>query len=100
MWTKINYSPTDEKQNPGTKTQQGLYDKGGFPGGSVGKESACNLGDPSLIPGSGSSPGEGNGYPLQYSCLETPMDRGAWRAEEDCRSDSLNNIDAKILIKY
>ena len=45
-----------------------------------GKESACNAGDPSLIPGSGRSPGEGNGYPLQYSCLENPMDRGAWRA--------------------
>ena len=38
----------------------------------------CNVGDLSLIPGSGRSPGEGNGYPLQYSCLENPMDRGAW----------------------
>ena len=44
----------------------------GFPGGSVGKESACNEGDPDLIPGSGRSPGEGNGNPLQYSCLENP----------------------------
>ena len=52
----------------------------GFPGGSVGKESACNVGDQSSIPGSGKSPGEGNGYPLQYSCLENPMNRGAWRA--------------------
>ena len=52
----------------------------GFPGGSDGKESACNAGDPSLIPGSGRSPGEGNGNPLQYSCLENPMDRGAWWA--------------------
>ena len=42
----------------------------GFPGGSEGKESACNAGDPGSIPGSGRSPGEGNGYPLQYSCLE------------------------------
>ena len=42
----------------------------GFPGGSEGKESACSVGDPSMIPGSGRSPGEGNGNPLQYSCLE------------------------------
>ena len=41
----------------------------GFPGTSDGKESACNAGDPDLIPGSGRSPGEGNGYPLQYSCF-------------------------------
>ena len=52
----------------------------GFPGGSDSKESACNAGDPSSIPGSGRSPGEGNGYPLPYSCLEKPMDRGAWKA--------------------
>ena len=52
----------------------------GFPGSSAGKESACNAGDPSLIPGLGGSPGEGVGYPLQYSCLETPKARGAWRA--------------------
>ena len=52
----------------------------GFPGSSEGKESACNAGDPDLIPRSGRSPGEGNGYPLQYSCLEKSMDRGAWRA--------------------
>ena len=52
----------------------------GYPCSSVGKESACNAGDPGLIPGSGRSPGEGNGNPLQYSCLENPMDRGAWQA--------------------
>ena len=52
----------------------------GFPGGSDGKESACNSGDPGLIPGLGRSPGEGNGNPLQYSCLENSMDRGTWRA--------------------
>ena len=46
----------------------------------VGEESTCNAGDPSLIPGSRRSPGEGNGNPLQYSCLENPMDRGAWWA--------------------
>ena len=52
----------------------------GFPGDSLGRESACSMGDPSLIPGSGRSPGEGNGNPLQYACLENPMDRGAWQA--------------------
>ena len=51
-----------------------------FPGGSDGKESSCNAGDPGLTPGMGRSPGEGNSNPLQYSCLEKPMDRGAWRA--------------------
>ena len=52
----------------------------GFPGGSEGKASACNGGDLGSIPGSGRSPGEGNGNPLQYSCLENPMDGGAWWA--------------------
>ena len=49
-------------------------------GGSDGKESACNAGDPGSIHGSGRSPGEGNGNPVQYSCLENSMDRGAWQA--------------------
>ena len=52
----------------------------GFPGGSDSKESACNVGDPGSTPGLGRSPGGGNGNPLQYSCLENPMDRGAWWA--------------------
>ena len=52
----------------------------GFPGGSEVKVSACNAGDLGLIPGSGRSPVEGNGNPLQYSCLENPMDGGAWWA--------------------
>ena len=52
----------------------------GFPGGSDGKEPACNAGDLDLISGSGRSPGEGNGNPLQYSCLENPMDGGDWWA--------------------
>ena len=52
----------------------------GFPGGSDGKASACNAGDLCSIPGLGRSPGEGNGNPLQHSCLENPMDRGAWQA--------------------
>ena len=50
----------------------------GFPGGLEVKASASNVGDPGLIPGSGRSPGEGNGNPLQYSCLENPMDGEAW----------------------
>ena len=52
----------------------------GFPRGSVRKESACSAGDLGSIPGSGRSPGEGNNNPLQFSCLENPMDRGAWWA--------------------
>ena len=52
----------------------------GFPSGSDGKESTCNAGDPGLIPGSGRCSGEGNGNPLQYSCLENSMDGGVWRA--------------------
>ena len=52
----------------------------GFPGGSDGKESAYNAGDSGSIPGLGRSPGEGNGNPLQYSCLENPTHRGAWQA--------------------
>ena len=51
-----------------------------FPGSSYGKESACNAGDVGSIPGLGRSPGEGNGNPLQYSCLGNIMNRGAWRA--------------------
>ena len=52
----------------------------GVPGGSDGKESTLNAGDLGLIPGSGRSPGGGNGNPLQYPYLENPMDRGAWQA--------------------
>ena len=52
----------------------------GFPGGSDGEESACNAGDLASISGLGRSPGEGHGNPLQYSCLENLMDRGAWWA--------------------
>ena len=51
-----------------------------FPGGSDGKQSACNAGDPGSIPGLVRSPGEGDGNPLQHSCLENSMDRGAWWA--------------------
>ena len=52
----------------------------GFPGGSAVKNLPANAGDPGLVPGLRRSPGEGNGNPLQYSCLENSMDRGAWRA--------------------
>ena len=60
-------------QEPGSQT-----DLGGFPCGSDGKASAYNAGDPGSVSGLGSSPGEGNGNPLQYSCLENPMDGGAF----------------------
>ena len=50
-----------------------------FPSGSDSKESVCNAGDLGPIPGSGRFPREGNGYPLQYSCLKNSMDRGTWR---------------------
>ena len=55
-----------------------IYIIGDFPGGSDGKESVYNAGDPGSIPGSGRSPGEGNGNPLQYYYLQNPMDTGAW----------------------
>ena len=53
---------------------------GASPGGSDGEESACNVGDPGLIPGLERCAGEGKGYPLQFSCLENPMGREAWQA--------------------
>ena len=59
---------------------QGLVKGYELPCSSDGKESACNVGDPGSVPGLGRSPGEGNGNPIQYSCLENPMDRGAWWA--------------------
>ena len=70
----------------------------GFPGGSDGKEYACNAGDPGLIPGSGRSPGEGNGNPLLYSCLENSMDQGAWRAtvHELTESDMIEQLMDKL----
>ena len=59
------------------KNTRGLFI---FPGGSVSKESACNMGDLGCIPGLGRSPGRGHGSPLQYSCLDNPMNRGGWQA--------------------
>ena len=58
----------------------------GFPGGSDNKGSACNVRDLGLIPGSGRCPGEGNGYPPQYSCLGNPVDRGPWQVTVPWRS--------------
>ena len=63
-----------------------------FPGGSNGKESTCNAGDPGLVLGMGRSPGEGNDNPLQYSCLENLMDRGDWRATVSCKSMGLQRV--------
>ena len=60
----------------------------GLPRWLSSKESACTAGDVGLIPGSGRSPGEGNGNPLQYSCLENPMDRGVWWATVHGASNS------------
>ena len=69
-WLALAYYPTFNYS----------YNNMGFPGGSEGKESACSVRDPGSLTGLGKSPGEGNAYPLQYSCLENSMDRGAWRA--------------------
>ena len=66
----------------------------GFPGGSGSKESICNAGDPGLIPGSGRCPTEGNGYSLQYSCLENPMDKGTWWATVLRDSKELDTTEA------
>ena len=65
----------------------------GFPAGSNGKNFACNAGDLGSVPGLGGSPGEGIGYPLQYSCLGNPMDRGAWQAtvHEVAKQEVLSN---------
>ena len=67
----------------------------GFPGSSVGKESACKAGDLGLIPGLGRSPGEGNGNPLRYSCLENSMARRAWWATVDGAARVGHNLATK-----
>ena len=64
----------------GRLKREGIIYTYSFPAGSDGKESACNTGDPGSIPGSGRSTGEENGYLLQHSCLENPIDRRAWQA--------------------
>ena len=63
----------------------------GFPSSSDGKASDCNAGDPGSIPGSGRSPGEGNGNPIQYPCLEDPMDRRAWQAVQSVGSQRVGH---------
>ena len=71
-----------------------------FPDSSVGKKSACSAGDPGLIPGSGRSPGEGNGYSLQYTCLENSMDRRAWQATvyRVTESDTIEQLTLLLLL--
>ena len=78
-WLQFLGSPTRALDFPPVCRNK-LKTTQGFPGGSDGKGSACHVGDPGSIPGLGRSPGEGNGYPFQYSCLETSTDRGAWQA--------------------
>ena len=75
----------------------GLHIEMGFPGSSVGKESACNAGDCCSILGSGRSPGEGKGNLLQYSCLGNPMDRGALWATVDGVTRVGHNLETKPL---
>ena len=74
------------------------HDTGSFSGGSGSKESANNPRDLGSIPGSGRSPGEGNGYPLQYSCLENPMDRGAWEATYSPRGHKESDTMAQLTL--
>ena len=71
-----------------------------FPGGSEGKASGCNAGDLGSIPGPGRSPGEGNGNPLQYSCLENPMDREAWQTTVHGISKSWTRLSDKKIESY
>ena len=77
---EINWRVYPEWPGELTCIPGGLVLTKGFPGGSDGKESSCNGGELGLILRSGKFPGEGDGYPLQYSCLENSMDRGAWQA--------------------
>ena len=73
---------------------------GGFTCRSVGKESTCNAGDTGLIPGLERSPGEGNGNPLQYSCLENPMDREAYSLWYRKESDMTESLTLSLSFKY
>ena len=74
----VGHSPWSPKESDTTERLHSLIHNFSIPGGSDGKESACNGGDLGLISGLRRSLGEGHGKPLQYSCLENPMDRGAW----------------------
>ena len=82
-WTGCQGGPCPEEAGDwpdGSGVKWTHLGQNGFPDGSGSKASACNVGDLGSIPGSGRSPGEGNGNPPQYSCLENPMDGGAWWA--------------------
>ena len=74
---------------------QAFGSKSAFPGGFVSKESVCSAGDLGSTPGSGRSPGEGDDNPLQDSCLENPMDRGAWRATVHGVTESLTGLSCR-----
>ena len=91
MKTAMGTSATQENLN--YNCHQLPWWLGDFPGNSAGKESACNAGDPGSIPGLWRSPGEGNGYPLQYSCLEIVkvIEWGLWEPEIRCKSSWLQN---------
>ena len=78
-WESNNGLAGGQEPNPALSKLNTVAVNRGFPGGSDGKESACSAGDPGLIPGLGRSPGEGNGNPLQYPCLENPTHGGAWQ---------------------
>ena len=71
----------------------------GFLGDSEGKKSACNVGNWGLILGLGRSPGEGNGYPLQYSCLVNSMDRGVWQVHENAKRHGLSELTLSHVVK-
>ena len=73
----MNVQRRKKRREVNTWAELGTFSED-FPGGSDGKASVYNVGDLGSIPGLGRSPGEGNGNPLQYYCLENPMDRGAW----------------------
>ena len=75
-----NFTFSGKKKKTSYLVSHTLFECLGFPGGSLVKTLRANAGDKGLIPGSGRSPGEGNDNPLQYSCLENPMDGGAWWA--------------------
>ena len=79
-WSGLSCTPPGDLPDPGTEPETPITAGSGLPRCSDIKESACNAGNPSSIPGSGRSPGEGNGNPLQYSCLENPMNEEAWQA--------------------
>ena len=85
-----------ETQAQSLGQEDALKKEMGFPHSSVSKESACNAGDLGLIPQLGRSPGEGNGNPLQYSCLENPMDRGAWHATVHGVARVIHNLVTKL----